>query len=95
MSKYPKFLLRRVAVNTTGPVYFESYNGEQATFDAYERAIDGGDIAEILDYRYPDPEEFCEMRAIYDGEHRSYSVAFDMISDCSALEPVMIRLFID
>jgi hypothetical protein len=76
-------------------VYYERYNGEQATFDAFERAIDNGDTVEILDYRYPDPQEFCEGRGIYDGEHRSYSVDHNMISDCSVFEPVMVRVFID
>lgn len=95
MSKYPKFVLRRVAVNTTGPIYFERYSSEQATYDAYRSAIDDGDTAEILDFCEIDPQDMQELRAIYNGEHRSYSVPYEMIVDCSDREPVMIRLYID
>jgi hypothetical protein len=95
MSKYPRFLLRRVAVNTTGPIYFERYSSYDATVDAYRSAIDEGDKAEILQFLTVDEQEFCENRGIYDGEHSTYSVPHDMIFDCTDRERVMIRMHID
>lgn len=94
-SKYPKFLLRRIAVNTTGPVYYERYSSGDATFNAYMRAKDQGDTVDYLRYVYPDSEQFCEDRGIYYGEKRDYSVPHDMIVDCRDFEPQMIRLHID
>lgn len=95
MSKYPKFLLRRVAVNTTSPIYHERYSSYDATYDAYRSAIDDGDKVEILQFCTVDDQECCEDRGIYYGEYRIYSVPHEMIFDCSDRERVMIRMHID
>jgi hypothetical protein len=85
--KYPRFLLRRVAVHTTGPVYFQEYRSAQETFNAYKRAQDAGDSVDYLTYMYPDPEEFSENKGLYYGHHDYYSVPYDMIINCRDSEP--------
>jgi hypothetical protein len=80
-SKYPTYLLRRVAVHTTGPVYYERYSSAQTTFAAYMRAKEEGDAVDYLAYLYPDSEQFCEDRGIYYGQTRNYSVPHEMIID--------------